>query len=85
MRTGPGLLASIGVLTLALDMAARRAIARHRASEKDPWTVFHAETFQKMDWIPGTFLCRRTTRRPTGRSVWTTSRGARAVPEKCRA
>ena len=39
-------------VSLVLDMEARRVTARHRASAKGPWKVFHSQTFKKMDWVP---------------------------------
>jgi len=39
-------------VSLVLDMEARRVTARHRPSAKDPWKVFHTETFRRMGWTP---------------------------------
>ena len=43
-------------VSLVVDMESKRVTARHRASAKEPWQVFHTETYRKMDWTPGYVL-----------------------------
>ena len=39
-------------VSLVLDMDARRIVARHRPTAKDPWRVFYTASYPRVNWIP---------------------------------